>query len=159
MVLEHQTHMHNFLTRLNFEATLRLAQYGEVKYLDSPIEAFLKYLLFTEEAPLTAPVKGSSNYAITFPTQGPRDKKGRSLRDLDLKTRLFKYPCSYLIYSAAFDSLPAPLKTIIYQRLWDILTGINTSPDYQKLTPESKRAILEILAETKPGLPAYWKAG
>src|SRR5205814_2802844 len=30
MVLEHQTHMHNFITRLNYEATLALRQYGHV---------------------------------------------------------------------------------------------------------------------------------
>ncbi len=157
MVLEHQTHMHDFITRLNYEAAQKLAQYGEMKYLDNPIESFVKYLLFAEEAPLTAPIKGTSGFTAAFPLQGPRDKKGRSLRDFDLKTRLFKYPCSYLIYSPAFDALPSSLKANIYGRMWDILTGKNTSADYRNLSPESRRAILEILADTKSGLPDYWK--
>ncbi|MDB6031953.1 MAG: Signal peptide protein [Verrucomicrobiales bacterium] len=77
MVLEHQTHMHNFITRLNYEATIRIAEYGAVKYLNSPTESFLKYLLFVEEAPLTAPVSGTSSFAKEFAAKGPKDKKGR----------------------------------------------------------------------------------
>lgn len=158
MVLEHQTHMHNFITRLNYEARIRIAEYGVVKYLNSATEAFLKYLLFTEEAELTEPVHGTSNFAKEFVALGPKDKKGRSLRDLQLQTRMFKYPCSYLIYSDAFEALPAQLKENIYQRLWDILNGKDTKPDFQKIPAETKRAILEILVDTKKNLPAYWKA-
>src|SRR5262249_359136 len=99
MVLEHQTHMHNFITRLNYEATLALQQYGHLRYLKSATEAFLKYLLFTEEVPLTARINGASDFTGQFAAQGPKDEQGRSLRDFDLQTRLFKYPCSYLIYS------------------------------------------------------------
>jgi len=159
MVLEHQTHMHNFITRLHYEAELALQTYGHVNYLKNVSEAFLKYLLFTEETPLTAAVRGSSDFAKDFAAQGPRDKRGRSLRDFDLRTRLFKYPCSYLIYSEAFDQLPDKIRTHIYQRLWEILTGQDTKPEYERLTPETRRAILEILCDTKPGLPESWKAG
>jgi hypothetical protein len=157
MVLEHQTHMHNFITRLNYAATLMLQQYGHVNYLKSVTDAFLKYLLFIEESPLTAAIKGTSGFATHFAAQGPRDARGRSLRDFDLQTRLFKYPCSYLIYSEAFDSLPEKLWAHLYQRLWDILTGKDTSEDFQKLDETERRAILEILTATKKGLPDYWK--
>jgi len=157
MVLEHQAHMHNFITRLNYASTIALQQYGHVNYLKSATEAFLKYLLFVEEAPLTAPIKGTSDFATHFAAQGPRDARGRSLRDFDLQTHLFKYPCSYLIYSEAFDSLPEKLRAHIYQRLWDILTGKDTSEDFQKLLAGTRRAILEILIATKRGLPDYWK--
>lgn len=157
MVLDHQTHMHNFITRLRYEALLRIARYGEAKYLDSQIDSFLQYLLFTEEAPFTSPLRGTSDFATQFTALGPKDHQGRSLRDLDLKTRLFKYPCSFLIYSPDFDSLPPALKVKLYQRLWDILTGQAHSPDFQKLAAEDRRAILEILIDTKPDLPAYWK--
>ncbi|HAB17741.1 MAG TPA: hypothetical protein DCE44_14970, partial [Verrucomicrobiales bacterium] len=94
MVLEHQVHMHNFLTRLNYEATMQLQAYGHCNYIKSPLEAFLRYLLFTEEAPLTAPVRGGDEFAKAFEAAGPRDPQGRSLRQLDLKTRPFKYPCT-----------------------------------------------------------------
>lgn len=157
LVLEHQTHMHNFLTRLQYEGTLALQQYGHINYLKSAIEAFLRYLLFTEEAPMTAPVQGSADFAASFVAQGPKDKQGRSLRDFDLKTRLFKYPCSYLIYSEDFEHLPDKLRLRLYQRLWDILSGKDTHPDFERLSADSKRGILEILLETKKGLPDSWK--
>ncbi|HEV8543052.1 MAG TPA: hypothetical protein VGR78_11720, partial [Verrucomicrobiae bacterium] len=104
MVLEHQTHMHNYITRLNYEATLALKTYGHANYLKSIVEGFVRYMLFTEEAPLTAEVKGTSDFQKEFEARGPKDSKGRSLRQMDLKTRLFKYPCSFLIYSESFDT-------------------------------------------------------
>jgi hypothetical protein len=159
MVLEHQTHMHNFITRLHYETTLALQTYGHVNYLKNVSEGFLKYLLFTEEAPLTAAVEGASGFAKDFAAHGPRDQRGRSLRDFDLRTRLFKYPCSYLIYSEAFDQLPDKIRTHIYQRLWEILTGQDTKPEYERLGPETRRALLEIIRDTKSGLPEYWGAG
>jgi len=157
MVLEHQTHMHNFITRLNDEATLMLHTYGHVNYLKSVEESFLKYLLFTEETPLTAPIRGNSGFTRTFENLGPRDHLGRSLRQFDLRTRLFKYPCSYLIYSEAFDRLPEKMKEQIYGRLWGILNGRDDEIELQRIPRSTRRAILEILLETKPGLPDYWK--
>lgn len=155
MVLEHQTHLHNYLARLNYAARITLLQYGHVRYLQTAIDGFLKYSLFTEEAELTAPVTGTSGFVRQFADTGPKDSKGRSLRDFDLRTRIFKYPCSYLIYSEAFDELPGPLKDVIYQRLFDILTG--KDEEFESIPAEARRAILEIIRETKPGLPAYWK--
>ena len=86
-------------------------------------EAVVQYMLFRDEARLTDRIEGTSSFASDFAARGPRDSKGRSLRDFDLKTRLFRYPCSYLIYSRAFDSLPGEVKEYIYQRLWEILNG------------------------------------
>ena len=157
MVLEHQLHLHNFITRLNYESTIALRQYGHVRYLKSATEGFLKYLLFTEEAPLTARVQGVSAFTREFPASGPRDVRGRSLRDFDLQTRLFKYPCSYLIYSDAYAALPREMKEVIQQRLLEILTGKDKTGDYKMLSSADRRAILEILAETKPDLPKEWK--
>ena len=157
MVLEHQTHMHNYITRLNYSAKVALAQYGHVNYLKSAITGFLKYLLFIEEIPLTAPIEGASTFANNFAKKGPGDAQGRSLRELDLRTRMFKYPCSYLIYSEAFDALPGALKDTIYKRLWDILTGAESSGDFESLSAADRRVILEILRATKPSLPSYWR--
>jgi len=157
MVLEHQTHMHNFITRLRFESTLALQQYGHVKYLTSVVEAFVKYLLFAEEAPIVGQIRGTSAFASEFAQRGPFDHKGRSLREFDLQTRMFKYPCSYLIYSEAFDTLPQPIQDRIYARLWEVLTSKEPVKDYEKLAPETRQAIVEILAETKKNLPPYWR--
>jgi hypothetical protein len=157
MVLEHQMHMHNFLTRLNYETTMQLKQYGHVRYLKNTAEAFLKYLLFTEEAPLTNSVQGSAEFVKDFTSRAPKDKHGRSLRDFDLQARLFKYPCSYLIYSDAFNALPAPMKEHLCSRLWEILSGKDQSAAYASLNPATRRAIREILADTKRDLPDYWR--
>ena len=157
MVLEHQAHMHNYITRLRYESETMLRTYGHIRYLKHQEDAFLRYLLLVEEAPLPCPVEGCSSFAQQFASGGPRDSKGRSLRDLDLHTRMFKYPCSYLIYSDAFDSLPAPMSSPLLERLYAILTGSDKDPQFAKLTTEDRLAILQILRETKPNLPDYWR--
>jgi hypothetical protein len=151
--------MHNYITRLSYETQIMTARYGHIRYLKSQENAFLRYLLFTEETPLTAPVSGDPQYAKDFATKGPRDSKGRSLRDFDLQTRLFRYPCSYLIYSEAFDQLPESIREHLLQRLYDILTGRDADPQFAKLAVSDRQAVLEILRETKPNLPAYWSEG
>jgi hypothetical protein len=88
---------------------------------------------------------------------GPKDPRGRSLRDFDLRTRLFKYPCSFLIYSESFTALPAPAKEWIYQRLWDIFTDKETSQEFVRLPADDRKAIREILIKTLTDLPGYWK--
>jgi hypothetical protein len=123
-----------------------------------PAEQLLRYLLFTDEVPLEAEVKGDSGFAEEFVARGPRDPQGRSLRDFDLRTRIFKYPCSYLIYNGAFDSLPSQAKEYVYHRLFEVLTGRDQSPDFARLTGDTRRAILEILLATEPGLPTEWSA-
>ena len=95
--------------------------------------------------------------AEQFNRQGPRDRKGRSLRDLDLKQRLFKYPCSYLIDSEAFNALPAEASKRVYIRLREILNDPGKDSAYARLTGGQRRAILEILIDTKPDLPDDWK--
>ncbi len=157
MVLEHQAHMQDYLTRLSYETQIMMARYGHIRYLKTQENAFLRYLLFTEETPLTAPVRGDPQYAADFMARGPRDAKGRSLRDLDLDSRLFRYPCSYLIYSEGFDQMPAIMRDQLLHRLHDILTGQDSNPQFAKLTPGDRQAVLEILRETKTNLPGYWR--
>jgi hypothetical protein len=79
------------------------------------------------------------------------------LREFDLQTRLFKYPCSFLIYSEAFDELPTVMKEHLLERLWAILNGTDKSEDFAHLREEDRTAVREILLATKPNLPAYWK--
>jgi hypothetical protein len=154
MVLEHQSHMHNYITRLHYDARLALQQFGHLNYMKGKIDAFLRYLLFTEEARLTAPVKGNTEFTKNFSALGPKDRQGRSLRDFDLQTRLFKYPCSYMIYSESFDALPLQLKETIYQRLWNILNGNNSATDFQNIPLETRAAVREILVQTKHAFPS-----
>ena len=162
MTFEHQTQMTNYFTRVGWEA--RVMQH-DVKVddparlqLDADIEALVTYMLFADEVPLKEPIEGISTFTKSFPERGPRDSNGRSLRDFDLQKRLFRYPMSYLIYSAQFDGLPDKIRERIYQRLYDILTGHDQEAKFASLSANDRRAILEILRDTKPSLPAYWLA-
>lgn len=157
LVLEHQSHMHNYITRLSFETREMMATYGHIRYLEKQVDAFLRHLLFVEETPLTDPIVGAENFARDFTARGPRDPQGRSLRDFDLQRRLFKYPCSFLIYSESFGRIPEVMKARIFQRLWDVLNGRDDLPAFARLTGDDRKAIREILLATKPDLPTYWR--
>ena len=106
----------------------------------------------------TSRSRACRRFTETFPARGPRDKQGRSLRDFDLKTRLFRYPLSYMIYSDLFDGMPPQIQERVYRRLYDILTGADTSQKYAALSPADRPTGLAILRETKAGLPDYWEA-
>ena len=126
--------------------------------IDNAAESLLKYTLFADEALLDAPVKGAAPFAEAFQEQGPRDHAGRSLRELDLTRRMFRYPCSFLIYSAAFTGLPAIVRDRFYRRLWEVLAGADQTPVYGRLTAADRKAIYEILLDTKRDLPEYWRS-
>lgn len=152
MTFEHQTQMQNMLTRLGW-----LARMGtDDAEMRSEIEDVVDYMLFTEEVPLKEPIEGVSTFTETFPLRGPRDKKGRSLRDFDLKTRLFRYPLSYAIYSEQFDALPDSVRDLLLRRLYQVLSGNDQSEKFARVSAADRRAILEILGDTKPNLPRYF---
>lgn len=155
MVLEHQARMLNLLTRLNWESRLG-AEAG--RPIQETVNDLVDYMLFVDEESLPGPITGVSTFSTTFPQRGPRDANGRSLRDLDLRTRLMKYPCSFLIYSPQFEGLPADAKRAVYARMWEVLSGEETDPRYARLTAGDRQAILEILRDTKPDLPEYFSA-
>jgi hypothetical protein len=150
MVLEHQTRMVNLIVRLGWETRLGTDT-------TPVVDELVKYMLFVDEALLKAPIQGNSEYAREFSKLGPADRQGRSLRDFDLKTRMFRYPCSFLIYSAQFDALPPEALAKVYARLYDVLSGKDSSATFARLTAADRKAILEILVATKSELPAYWK--
>lgn len=122
-------------------------------------EMLLEYMLFRDEAPLHGPVRGSSEFTTQFQASGPCSADGRSLRDFDLHTRLFKYPCSFLIYSPAFEALPAPMKEYLWKRLAEILTGRDRSGVYASMTGGDRTNVLQILRETKPEFAEWLRNG
>ena len=160
LVFNHQMRVMNLLTRIGWEA--RYGKYERTPDLPQRLEAdardFVDYLLFVDEAPLTAKIQGTSGYAEKFAAQGPRDKQGRSLREFDLDRRLMRYPCSYMIYSDAFDRLPSEAREAIYRRMWAVLSATDRAPKYTQLTLADRRAVVEILRDTKTGLPDYFRA-
>jgi hypothetical protein len=169
MTLEHQCEGHNRLARANLLTRAALAEQADMnkafgrpadersesitRRIHRACEPLVEYLLFSGEAPLAEPIAGTSTFAREFAARGPFDSRGRSLRAFDLKTRLFRYPLSYLIYTRAFDGLPEEARARVYARLLEVLSGADRSQPFAHLTAEDRLAVLEILRETKPGLP------
>lgn len=172
MVLEHQAALHNRITAANFAGRLALRDsrvmneaFGQPldlvsastqRRFDSAAERVLEYLLFSGEAALTDPIAGTSSFTTEFAALGPRDRAGRSLRDFDLRTRMFRYPCSFLIYSEAFAGLPAEVKSAVYRRLKQVLSGTDNSPRFAHLSAADRQATIEILRDTLKDLPEGW---
>jgi hypothetical protein len=166
MVLEHQALVHNRLTKASFETRQALAYDAMMRdMLDRPeggllesttrriqnvSERLVEALLFVNEAKLTEPLKGTSGFAEQFAANGPQDHQGRSLRDLDMSTRMLKYPCSYLVYSDSFEQLPSEAKDSVMRKLRDVLSGTDVSEKYSHLSPDDRLAIREILLHTMP---------
>jgi len=153
LVVEHQARMLNLITRTGWEARVG-ADAGHP--LVAIVNELVDYMLFIDEMPLPGPLEGPSPFAHAFEVRGPKDTRGRSLRELDLRTRLMRYPCSYLIYSEPFDALPGAAKEAIYARLWAVLSGAARESRYARLQATDRQAIIEILRDTKAGLPAYF---
>jgi hypothetical protein len=171
MVFEHQMHMMNLFTRIGWEA--RVIAYRQsvpaaqaraggddpgdkTVTMEEAAKEVVDYMLFVDEAPLSQPVHGSTTFAARFAALGPRDRRGRSLRELDLNGRLLRYPCTYMIYSQQFDQLPALARAAIYRRLWLVLNGQDHAAAYSRLRAADRAAIIEILRDTKPDLPGYF---
>jgi len=135
LVLAHQTYVHNLITRAGYEARISGDQLDP--RAKGAAERLVNGLLMAKQASLPAPAKGTSKFADEFQAMGPKDRQGRSLRDLDLNERVFKYPLSYLIYSDSFNALPQPVKSYVYDRL----------------KTECSADVLQILRDTKPDFP------
>ena len=164
MVLEHQVDVQNAITRVTYDtrSALAAAEQGDSSAVSdesttSLTEVLLKALFSVGEAPIAGPIAGTSGFSEQFQARGPRDRRGRSLRELDLDTRLFAHRLSYLIYSAAFDAIPNPSKQKVYARIAEILRGEDRSGDYAHLSPAEGAALFEILEETKPEFAASLK--
>ncbi len=173
LVFDHQMQIMNLLTRVGWE--IRFALYEErmpqilpavgqgsrhdltARLLRDSVNELVDYLLFVDEAPLGGRVHGASGFTEKFAALGPSDRKGRSLRQLDLETRLMRYPCSYMIYTEAFDRLPAEAREAIYKRMWRILSGEEKDQKYARLSLSDRRAVVEIVRDTKRGLPDYFQ--
>jgi hypothetical protein len=157
MVFDHQLHMVNLLTRMSWETRAAEGKPDAKTLIDAVAREVVDYMLFVDEAPLPARVDGSSGFAERFSARGPKDSRARSLYQLDLTTRLLRYPCSYMIYSDAFDGLPAGARDAVYRRLYAVLSGAEQGPRYSRLSPSDRRAIIDILHETKRDLPADFR--
>ena len=171
LVFLHQTHMANLIARVAWEAedagmrgqALLVSPQERLRIgakLRDSVSEMVDYMLFVDEVQLPEGVRSLSGFVDKFSAEGPLDSKGRSLHQLDLTHRLLRYPCSYLIYSPVFDALPSAALDAVYTHMWRVLSGQERDPRYAAvLTREDRVAIVEILRETKGGLPAYFTPG
>jgi hypothetical protein len=157
-VFDHQTRALNLLTRLGWEA--RVAAHEGRPPLEVPsvtvlVAETVDYLLFVDEAPMPGGLDGASGFREWFSRRGPKDARARSLHELDLATRLMKYPLSYVVYAPAFDALPSEIRTAIYRGIATALADTRPASRYRHLSRDDRRAIAEILGATKPDSSAH----
>jgi hypothetical protein len=157
LLFDHQAHAINLLTRLNWESRV-VAAGGRAGTADgslAPLETELAdYLLFDGEAPPSVALEARPGFAQHFAAAFPKDRRGRSLAELDLVKRLARYPCSYMVYSPAFDALRADVREAVYQRMIDTLTRPDRRNELGRASAEDRRAALEILRDTRPDFPS-----
>jgi len=160
LVHDHQIHFHNLVTRVNYEERLQRWTRTESgadaatppETVTATEEDLVRYLLFVDAPSFESPILGSSDFEADFARRGTRDSKGRSLRQFDLETRLFKYHCSYLTESRAFAALPEPAQRRITTRMRNVLESESPESPYDRVSAPERRAVLEILREIKPNL-------
>ncbi len=162
LVHEHQAGFVNRVVEAGYRARTYLhadgAQLTEShgKLLDEQARIVVRYLLFADEASLTA---GGLRGDLAFQTDFLKTRRaapgGASLKDFDLRTRLFRHRCSYMIYSPIFTALPAAMKQRIYAQLSAALDPAHAPAEYAYLPPPEKQAIRAILRATVPDLAAW----
>lgn len=156
MLLDDSVRMNDLIAAARYETLLaqdelahhQLDQAGVDARIRLHTDALVDYLFFNHETPLKGTVTGTADIPSWFAKDAPRDRKGRSLKDLDLRTRMFKYPCHYLIYSPQFAALPAATKGYLWHRVDDVLSGQDAK--FARMTETDRQAVREILLDTLP---------
>ncbi len=160
LVLAHETQVTNLIARAGWEARVADAEPSADATAQGPRGgpgARRRACSSSTRRRCRGRCAAPSAFAEWFAAQGPRDARGRSLRDLDLRTRLLRHPLSYLIYGDAFNALPASARTVVYARVSDVLSGRDNRKITQHLTAADRQAILQILRDTKADLPESFK--
>mgnify|MGYP001627929303 CR=1 FL=1 len=161
---EHQAGFSNRILEAGYRARHYLHEGGgrlsnrvHIDLLKEQADQVVKYLLFADEAEFPRDgIPGDPAYAADFAKKRMADSKGRSLRDFNLRDRIFEYRCSYMIYSDLFQSLPPVFKNHIYRRLGEALDPQTGGREFAHLSRAERTAIREILRETLTDLPEGW---
>lgn len=165
LVLAHQTRIHNVIAKAGHEARSAIAYRREMERLfggpseellasvrrriEGPAERLVRELLGVGAARFPNRISGDSGFAREFQERGYRDPQGRSLRDLDLRTRVFRYACSFLIRSPAYAGLPVRAREYVERRLAEIVAGRDASTEFAHLDAEDRQAIRAVLKELR----------
>lgn len=175
MTMEHQVAMQSRLVEAGYDVRTAIRRQKDLRkelgepateeftgscltVANSHAEKVLRALLFCDEAKMPdGGVDGGPAFQDAFRANRKATTDGRSLKDFQLLTRLFKHRCSYLIYSRTWDALPDKFRELLYRKLHGILTATAPVKGYDHLGASERQDILEILRATKPDLPDYWK--
>ncbi len=162
LVAEHQTTVQNLITLVGYRVRTRLHDDeqaglppGEMsprttRLVEGLGESLVRALFFVGTPRFEDPIEGTSTFSADFTASGRQDAQGRSLRDLELRTRLFRHPLSYLIHSPEYDALPAQARAYVDGRILSVLRGEEGGRDFAHLSAGDREAILAILRDTKP---------
>lgn len=160
LVHEHQLGFDNRVVQASYlgremEAKGKLDASDEERLNDKARE-IVRYMLFADEAKLPAGgISGDPQFIKDFQRNKKPAAGGVSLKDFDLRTRMFKHRCSYMIYTPQWEKMPAIIKSRIYAGMKAALAGKDRSFAY--LGDEERRNIVAILRATLPDLPADWR--
>jgi len=128
--------------------------------VDGMARTLVRYLLFADEVPLPpGSVPGDPAFKAAFLAERRPASNGAALKDFDLKTRLFRYRCSYEVYSPIFSGLPDPLKQAVYRLLDRVLAADPPDSDFAYLGEDERKVIRAILRETVADYPKNKVAG
>lgn len=174
IVHDHQVYVHNVLAHANLTSRLALYRWPAMRDLlglpeqappagsclvvfNNQAEKIIEALLCKGEPDWpTRGIQGNGEFEKAYAKERRPDTQGRALRDLDLKTRLFRYRCSPLIYSQSFATLPPLLREIVLQRLAAGLQAAEPTDEFKHLPADERKAIYEIIKATLPDLPKEW---
>lgn len=164
LLLDHQAGFVNLLTEAVYKVReLTAPDHGPLtpadeKELDLHAAGIVSYLLFQKEAKLPPTgVTGDPAYLKAFAENRRATADGLSLKDFDLKTRLFRHRCSYMIYTDQWAKLPPLVKDRCWKYLQRLLAeGGNGVASW--IPGTERTAIRRILKATLPAeVPADWK--
>jgi hypothetical protein len=157
LIFEHQVGFTNrvtearYLTRAALAAGKGRLRNEDAKVLGEKADELARYLMFADEAPLPREgVTGDSAFKTDFLRNRKQAPDGTSLKDLDLRTHLFKHRCSYMLYSRVFTTLQPEFKKLVYARLSAAVAEVNPPREFNYLPITEKRAIRTIVGATLP---------
>ena len=166
MILEHQTAVLNQLQAASFQfqrflwlrqtldSNVRATDATSREHLTHAARPIVDLLFFKDEAPLGPDgIEGSVAFQRAYIKRFPKSSDGRSLADFRLYERLFKYPCSTMVYSEAFDHLPKPLRQEVIRQMHEVLTSEPSPENHPQLSASTRKKIQRILKDTLEGWP------
>lgn len=125
--------------------------------IEERAQELARYITFADEAKFPGKgITGDAAFTKDFLSDRRTTKAGLSLKDLDMKTRIFKHRCSYMLYTDTWKEAPKDLKERVY---YHMALYLRDQPDalHAHLAPGERVAIRSILKETMNDLPAWWR--